>query len=326
MKPNSFSGIFTSSQVRETFSLFYELTGLTISFSDLREGGKFIFYPEEKRAKFCQIIQQDKIGKKMCYDSDRKAMEKAIKEGSPSIYKCHAGLINVCIPLFVGGEFFGAIITGQILTQNPSEKGFLKIKKNLEGLNLDWEKLHKAYFEVQRIQRKKLFPAIRLLSLIAQYYLEKETAMRLQEKVIRQKVRYYKKIEKAHKIRKEVFQEGKKLIPYPFTDQEKVISSAIKFMERNLHSHITLKEIAKEANLSPYYFSHLFKRITGFSPISFFIRMKMEKAKELMLLRKDLSIKQIAFILGFDEPSQLSHQFRSVIGISPSSLRNNINQ
>ena len=323
---NSHSHIFTSQQIKETFSLFHELTGLTISFSDLKEGGTLLFYPEKKRAEFCQIIQQNSEGKKRCYISDRKGTEKAIREGKPSIYQCHAGLVNVCIPLFVENEFFGVIITGQLLTHPPSKEKFAQIKKRLSGIKLDWHKLYEAYFKVQRIPREKLLPAIKLLSFIAQYYLEKETILRLQEKIIRQKVRYYRKIEEAKKVKEEILEQGKKLTPYPFTEQEKAISAAIKFMEKKLHSRLRLKELAKEVNLSPYYFSHLFKRITGFSPISFFLRMKMEKAKELILLRKDLSIKQIAFILGFSEPCQLSRQFRSITGYSPTFFRNKINQ
>ena len=45
----------------------------------------------------------------------------------------------------------------------------------------------------------------------------------------------------------------------------------------------------------------VFKQITGLSPNQYFIEMKMEKSK-LMLLGEDMSCKEIAFQLGFDSP------------------------
>ncbi|MDX5324992.1 MAG: helix-turn-helix domain-containing protein [Bacteroidota bacterium] len=66
--------------------------------------------------------------------------------------------------------------------------------------------------------------------------------------------------------------------------------------------------------------SRLFSQKEGHTIEQFIIRQKVERAKELLTYRS-LSIKEIAFDLGYSSPAHLSTQFKQVTGMTPSQFR-----
>jgi len=98
------------------------------------------------------------------------------------------------------------------------------------------------------------------------------------------------------------------------------VSLAINFMLENLKSKLTLAQLADVANLSPTYFSRLFLSRTGFSPIDYFIQMKIQRSCRL-LENKELSIFDVAIESGFDDQFYFSRQFKKVMNISPREYR-----
>ena len=79
---------------------------------------------------------------------------------------------------------------------------------------------------------------------------------------------------------------------------------------------ITLAELAAIAHMSPSYFSRLFKQSTGLSPHQYVIQDRVDRAKQL-LLRRELSIAEISYCLGFTHQSHFSHHFKRLVGSSP---------
>jgi AraC-like DNA-binding protein len=111
----------------------------------------------------------------------------------------------------------------------------------------------------------------------------------------------------------------------PETEPEDVlldprVQSVIDFMNINLQETISLPELAAVAYLSPSRFSHLFKAQTGVSPVEYFIRLKMEKAGQL-LKTSLISIKEIMALVGYDTRSNFVGQFRKYFDCAPSAYR-----
>ncbi|WP_425451977.1 helix-turn-helix domain-containing protein [Bacillus taeanensis] len=84
---------------------------------------------------------------------------------------------------------------------------------------------------------------------------------------------------------------------------------------------VTLKEIASYVNLSPYYFSHLFKAETGYAPIEFAAKNRIDTAK-LLLKTTSLSIADIAFRVGYSSSSGFINIFYKKVGFTPTEFRN----
>lgn len=104
------------------------------------------------------------------------------------------------------------------------------------------------------------------------------------------------------------------------SDKQKYMQQAIQYMSERLHQQLSLSVLAKHVNVSKPYFSSLFKQQTGYSPIDFFLRMKIQKAcNELDM--SELSIKEIAASVGFRDPYYFSRQFSRIMSISPTAYR-----
>ncbi|MFD2333099.1 helix-turn-helix domain-containing protein [Cohnella sp. GCM10020058] len=102
--------------------------------------------------------------------------------------------------------------------------------------------------------------------------------------------------------------------------REEDLSRAIRFMNDRLHVTVTLPELAMHAGLSKQHLIHLFKQETGFPPIDYYLRLKMQKASQLLSLT-GLSVKEIAAAVGFGDPYYFSRMFKKLMGVSPTDYR-----
>ncbi|MGG2093538.1 AraC family transcriptional regulator [Bacillus sp. S13(2024)] len=94
---------------------------------------------------------------------------------------------------------------------------------------------------------------------------------------------------------------------------EKIIA----YMHQNINSKITLAELSEMVQLSPTYLSRTFKETTGYSVIDFFNKIKIDKAKEL-IIESNKKVKEVAQALGFADEFYFSRVFKKIEGISPS--------
>ena len=101
---------------------------------------------------------------------------------------------------------------------------------------------------------------------------------------------------------------------------DSVISRTIFYMKNNLEQQLSLKEIADYAGYSPSYLYRQFIKQTSYSPIDYFIRLKINQAS-IYLLKTAMSISEISIKLGFNSPDYFSRTFKRIIGISASDFR-----
>lgn len=99
-----------------------------------------------------------------------------------------------------------------------------------------------------------------------------------------------------------------------------VICKAKAFIEENYHRDISLDDVSRKVDISPYYFSKLFKEETGENFIEYLTNIRIEKAKKL-LLHSDLSIKNICLDTGYSDPNYFSRLFKKQVGLTPTEYR-----
>ncbi|MBO5938359.1 MAG: helix-turn-helix transcriptional regulator [Clostridia bacterium] len=98
------------------------------------------------------------------------------------------------------------------------------------------------------------------------------------------------------------------------------IKQAIGYLHSESHRDISLEEVATLVGFSKFYFSREFRRITGYTFLSYVNLIRCEKAKQ-MLAESDRSIGEIGRTCGFDNQSYFSKTFLKRTGMLPSAYR-----
>lgn len=126
----------------------------------------------------------------------------------------------------------------------------------------------------------------------------------------------------AH-ILAELFYNNAAFSPNMRTSRFHSLAPTFAFLAENLHTTLTLAEMAAHAGLSESQFSHLFKQQTGHSPIAYFNQLKMQHACALLTLTQ-LSVKEVAHALGYTDAYYFSRLFKQHIGVAPRQFRSEL--
>lgn len=105
---------------------------------------------------------------------------------------------------------------------------------------------------------------------------------------------------------------------------ETVIEKAKKYIEAQFSKDISLDDVSREVDISPYYFSKVFKDETGVNFIEYLTNLRIERAKDL-LRNSDMSIKQICSEAGYSDPNYFSRIFRKTVGVTPTEYKDGKN-
>lgn len=97
-------------------------------------------------------------------------------------------------------------------------------------------------------------------------------------------------------------------------ENENPIHKAIKYMQDNSDSPVSIKQLASDLNMSEASFCQNFKKIVGFTPLEYLTNLKLLKAKELI---KNHSISDTAYDLGYENISHFIALFKNKYGITP---------
>ncbi|MBS0663623.1 MAG: helix-turn-helix transcriptional regulator [Verrucomicrobia bacterium] len=94
----------------------------------------------------------------------------------------------------------------------------------------------------------------------------------------------------------------------------------IEWMTENMADDFSLAKLAKQAGLSEFHFTRLFKRATGVPPLQYQIKIRMDAARRL-LRESELSVITIANQVGYSTPSHFAQVFRKETGLTPRDYR-----
>lgn len=106
-------------------------------------------------------------------------------------------------------------------------------------------------------------------------------------------------------------------------DEPHILGSRIKdYIDRHYMEPITLQSMGEALRISPYYLSHVFKQMSGYSPVQYLLRRRIGEAQTL-LITTELSVARIAEMVGYDSQSYFNLQFTKNVGMPPSRYRHN---
>ncbi|KOS05843.1 AraC family transcriptional regulator [Flavobacterium akiainvivens] len=103
--------------------------------------------------------------------------------------------------------------------------------------------------------------------------------------------------------------------------ENNTVEAAIEYMKKHLDSPLKIDDVAGNFSYSPSHFFTLFKKRTGYSPIHYFNYLKIQKACQYLSFTT-MSVKEISFALGFNDPLYFSRLFKKIMSTPPLQYRN----
>ena len=98
------------------------------------------------------------------------------------------------------------------------------------------------------------------------------------------------------------------------------IQKCLTYIRKNINQNIKIDTLAEIVCLSRDHLIRLFKKETGLTPVQYISNKKMEKA-QLLLVSGNMSIKEIAFMLSYEDHSYFNRLFKKATGLSPMEYR-----
>ena len=99
-----------------------------------------------------------------------------------------------------------------------------------------------------------------------------------------------------------------------------VIYKALEYIKKNYMNKISLNDVAYVSNISPSYFSKVFKEEMGMNFNNYLNKVRVSNGKRL-LMDDSIPLVDVAFMTGFEDQSYFSKVFKRITGVSPGKFR-----
>jgi AraC-like DNA-binding protein/ligand-binding sensor protein len=264
---------------------FSEATQLPLA---LRPVEVWRFALEGKRYEnpFCAMLAKCNRTCAACLETQKK-MDDVPGTGARTV-TCFAGLCDSAVPLQAGEKLIGFLQTGQVALRKPNATQFCKITKQLVdwGVAVDLTKLEDAYFHSRFLAPQQYAAILKLLETFAKHLslLANQIVVQAEE------------------------------------SESPLVRRARAYILANQADPIDLAKVAHAMHVSTFYFCKIFKKATGLTFTQYLSRVRVEKAKKL-LLNPHLRISEIAYNVGFQSLTHFNRVFRQVVGQSPTEYR-----
>lgn len=92
------------------------------------------------------------------------------------------------------------------------------------------------------------------------------------------------------------------------------IAKAIRIMKCNMNKDLTVNEIAHSVFMSPQLFCLKFKKLTGLSPNTYYLSLKLNEARKML---EHSSVTEVSYNIGYDNISHFIKRFTERYGMTP---------
>ena len=104
---------------------------------------------------------------------------------------------------------------------------------------------------------------------------------------------------------------------------DSVVDRAKAYIEEHYGQDISLDEVSRSVDISPFYFSKLFKEGTGCTFIEYLTNLRISKARDL-IEHSELSMKEIGQSVGYADANYFSRIFKKNVGVTPTDYKGQV--
>jgi AraC-like DNA-binding protein/ligand-binding sensor protein len=266
---------------------FRKATGVSLKLVPPEEPKGRLAFGESENP-FCALLTRTPGGCQACLETQQRVQRGVGRKLVPQQINCVAGLTDVAVPVVIGGQHVATLMSGQVFRREPTERDFLMVVKMVkDGLNDGWErKARKAYFATPVVTPERFQAIVQLLNVFAQYLADYASRQAL-----------------------------------ACSDHEpSAVASAKQFVQSHVEETITLAEVVRHVHVNRFYFCKLFKKATGMTLTEYVARVRVEKAKTL-LVDPSLRISEVVYAAGFGSIPRFNSLFKRYVGMPPTDYR-----
>ena len=242
---------------------------------------EIVSYPDSRPA-FCRMIRSCPEGRRACAQCDADACAYAARQSKTHIYRCHAGLTEAIMPLHVGKVLVGYLLFGHVFAYGSMEAGWAVIQNACKVYPVDPIKLKETLSDMPMISHAYIQSAARVLHMTASFLVMERMAT-LQEGNAATKLDAY--------------------LSEHFTDP------------------ITAESLCDALRIGRSKLFKLSQELYGCGIQQQVRKLRMEKARELLLDRPDRGINDIASECGYGDYNYFISVFSKVHGKPPHQFR-----
>jgi len=240
----------------------------------------------------CQLIRKTPRGAARCQACDRRHQAQAAAQGRARLYTCHAGFLDMAVPLFLDGRHVATISCGQGLPEPPSPAAARRLRRRLAWLSVSDRAFQAAYRRAPYLPRTHLRDVIRLLEVFGGHLCESTSRIRqLEARLQRDEVRL-----------------------------------ACDYVEQHFRrGSLSLGEVAAAVGLSRAHCSQVFHQAGG-GTFTRFVQTRRAAEARRLLETTDRGITRISFDCGFNSLTHFNRVFRRFASSSPRQYRRRLRQ
>ncbi|MGI6084736.1 MAG: response regulator transcription factor [Acetivibrionales bacterium] len=231
------------------------------------------------------------------------------QRNSVSVYSSLAGTPRDSITIQIH-EYHDAIV-------NNIKYGHTKTA--LEGINELFEKFRKNKEPIEQIKVSNMLLCSLCFRLLANISPDMEN-IEINEADIYKQIQQCRSIQSLLNILTSVINSISRLIIENKKQYSLIVREVNTYLHENYNKNISLQSLADHVHVNSSYLSRLFKKETGMSIIDTLNKLRIEKAKQLLMNPKT-KIFEVASEVGIDDPTYFTHVFVKYTGISPKEYR-----
>lgn len=253
---------------------FYNATGITIDL--LEPDFTKISHTKYEFNQYCKNIQSIADGKKTCHLSEIALLEKCKKTKKAQTHICHAGFLDMAVPIIYDNEIIGYIILGQLKINSD----FTALESYIAKLGLDIEITRELYNQTQLSDSKKIQSVSNIASMLVKYILIENMLSPNLEENMQKAVNYInsnlekeltiKLISKSVNISKSaLYKKFHSLFNCTISEyiNRKRIEKSVYLLN---NTNLSVEEISQRVGFkSTSYYSKTFKKTKGISPLKY---------------------------------------------------------
>lgn len=290
----------------------------------------------------CARIREIAHFNDLCMRCDSRGGLEAARLQKPYIYLCHRGLVDLAVPIVVGGQYVGAVMAGQVrlVDDEANEANEANaLEKRAPGL-LECPEHTQHTQHPERPERPEIPDHLEQLVTDSGRWLQRASEKEQQQLLALNQLRDALPVMKRSKIEaianmllqisgyivEEAMMKARlssgvtELRPSPPNQRESLILPALQYIDAHLADKIYIEQMANLCNVSVSYFSKCFNQVTGQSFAAYHNLQRVNRS--MALLEATLSpISAIADQLGFDSPGYFIKIFKEYQGVTPAVYR-----